>query len=100
MSFDDPHIVLIIKGGRRLFPTKKQNRLPITKNILKKITEDEPFSLTDLNVNTIFKVAWAGFMRMGELIYIAAEAKKAMFAETDLTRSDISFAEGDQYAIL
>ncbi len=39
-------------------------------------------------------------MRMGKLIYMAAEAKKATFAETSLTRSDISFAEGDQYAIL
>ena len=39
-------------------------------------------------------------MRMGKLSYTAAEAKKATFAETGLTRSDISFAEGDQYAIL
>ncbi len=33
-------------------------------------------------------------------MYTAAEAKKTTFAETSLTRSDISFAEGDQYAIL
>ncbi len=39
-------------------------------------------------------------MRMWELTYTAAEAKKATFAETGLTRSDISFAEEDQYAIL
>ncbi len=39
-------------------------------------------------------------MRMEELTYTAAEAKKAMFAETSLTKSDIFFAEGDQYAIL
>ncbi len=39
-------------------------------------------------------------MRMGELRYTAAEAKKATFVERGLTRSDISFAEGDQYAIL
>ncbi len=51
-------------------------------------------------MDTAFKVAWAGFMRKGELRYTAAEAKKVMFAETSLTRSDISFADGDQYAIL
>ncbi len=34
------------------------------------------------------------------LTFTAAETKKATFAETGLTRSDISFAEGDQYAIL
>ena len=99
-SFDDPQMALIIKGGRRLFPSKKRNRLPITKQILEKITDEELLSITDLNVDTAFKVAWSGFMRMGELTYKAAEAKKATFAETDLTRSDISFVERDQYAIL
>ena len=99
-GFDDPWMTLIIKGGRRLFLSKKRNRLPITKDILEKITEDEPLSVTDLNVDKAFKVAWAGLMRMGELTYTAAEAKKAKFAETSLTRSDISFAESDPYAIL
>ncbi len=46
-------------------------------------------------MDTAFKVAWAGFMRMREMTYTAAEAKKAMFLETGLTRLDISFAEGD-----
>ncbi len=99
-GFDDPRMTLIIKGGRRLFPSKKQNRLPITKEILEKITEKELLSITDLNVDTAFKVAWAGFIRMGELTYTAAEAKKTTFAETGLTSSDISFAERDLYAIL
>ncbi len=97
---DNPPMALIIKGGRRLFPSKKRNRLLITKEILKKITEEELLSIMDLNVDTAFKVAWAGFMRMGELTYTAAEAKKAAFAETSLTRLDISFAVEDQYATL
>ncbi len=62
--------------------------------------EEELLSIKDLNLDTAFKVAWAGFMKMRELTYQAAEAKTATFAETGLTRSDISFAEGDQYAIL
>ena len=33
------------------------------------------------------------------MIYTAAEAKKATFAESGITKSDISFAEGDQNAI-
>ncbi len=74
--------------------------MPITKKILQNITEDEPLSVMDLNIDGAFKKAWADFMRMGELIYTAAEAKKATFAETGLTRLDISFAESDQYAIL
>lgn len=92
-SFNDLQIALIIKGGRKLF-------FQITKDILKKITEDKPLYIMDLNVDTAFKVTWAGFMKMGELTYTAVEAKKTTFAETNLTRSDISFAERDQYAIL
>lgn len=83
-----------------MFPNTKRNRFPIIKNILEKIMDSEPLSVTDLNIDIAFIVAWAGFMRIGELIYTAAEAKKATFAETGLTRSDIFFAEGNQYATL
>lgn len=99
-SFDNPQIALIIKNGRKPFPNKKWNRLPIIKDILDKITEDKLFSIMDLNMDTTFKIAWAGFMKMGELTYTVAKAKKATFMETGLTRSDISFADGDQYTIL
>lgn len=99
-GFDNPRMALIIKEGRKLFPSTKWNCLPITKNILQNITKDEPLSITDLNLDTALKVAWAGFMRMDELTYTVVWARKATFAETSLTRSDISFAKGDQYAIL
>lgn len=99
-GFDNPQMTLIIKGGKRLFPSQKKNRLPITKNILEEITKNEPLTIEDLNIDTAFKVAWAGFMRMGELTYTAAELKKDSFKDTKLTRSDISFAEGNQYATL
>ena len=93
-------MALIIKGRRQLFPSKKQNRLPITKNILKKIIDKKPLSISDLNMDTTFKVAWAGFMRMEKLIYIATEIKKATFVDIGLTLSDILFVKEDQYAIL
>ncbi len=99
-GFDVPRMALIIKGRKRLFPSKKRNRLPITKEIMEKITGEELLSMTDLNLNTAFRVAWTGFMRIGELKYKAAEAKKTTFAETGFPRSDISFAGGDRYAIL
>lgn len=35
-------------------------------------------------------------MSIGELIYIAVEIKKAMFAETNLIKSDIFFIKDDQ----
>ena len=60
-------MTLIIKSGRRLFLSKKQNRFPIIKDILKKITEDKSFLVVDLNVDMIFKILWTGFISIGEL---------------------------------
>lgn len=94
-SFDDSQITIIIKDGRRQFPSKKQNCLPITKNIFKKIMKDDLLFILNVNVDIIFKVAWTDFMRMKKLIYTMVEAKKALFIKTSLMKFDFSFAEGD-----
>lgn len=99
-TFDTPRIALIIKGGKRLFPKQRATRLPITKDILEKIMADEPVNIDELNIDTAFKVAWAGFLRLGEIMYTGTEFKKASFSSTKVTRSDISFAKGNQYAVL
>lgn len=84
----------------RLFPKQKATRLPITKEILKEITKHDPIDLDELNIDTAFMVAWAGFLRLGEITYTSTELKKASFTRTQVTRSDVSFAEGNQYAVL
>ena len=99
-GFDDPRIAFIIKEGRRPFPSKKQNRLPITKNIFEMMAEKEDPTVTDFNIDTTLKMAWANLIRIEESIYTSAEAKKATFSKTGLIRSNISFAGGDQYVIL
>ena len=99
-GFDDPRMTFIIKGGKRLFPSKKRNRLPVTKNILEEMTKEEPLTVIDLNVDPAFKLTLVDFMRLGQITYTEAEARLSTFAETKLTRSDISFREGDQYATL
>lgn len=62
-AFNTPRIALMIKSGKRPFPKQKATRLPITKDILEKITENEPVDLNELNIDTAFKVAWASFLR-------------------------------------
>ena len=94
------YIKRFLNGARSLFPQIKKERLPITKDILEKITSVVPISIEDLNIDTAFKVAWAGFLRMGEFTYTDAESQARTFADTKLTRSDITFSEGDQHAIL
>ena len=46
-------------------------------------------TVTDLNIDTAFKLAWASSMRLGEI---------TAFSEIKLRRSEITFAQGDQYA--
>lgn len=98
--FSSPRIDRILNGARYLFPYTKKERLPITKDILQKITQATPISIEELNIDTAFKVAWAGFLRMGEFTYTDTEAQSRVFARTKLTRSDITFSDGDQHAIL
>lgn len=54
----------------------------------------------DFNIDTALKMVWVGFIRIGELTYTMAEVTKAMFVKIGLTKSDISFIEDNQYAIL
>ena len=56
-AFDTPRIPLIIKSGKKLFRKQKAKRLPITKDILEKITENKFVNVDELNIDTAFKVA-------------------------------------------
>ena len=53
-----------------------------------------------MNYDTAFKTAWAGFLQVGEFTYTQQDLKSKAFKDTGLTRSDITFAEDDGYAIL
>ena len=84
-----------------MFPQVKKLRLPITKDILQRITLGKPKFLQDFNINTAFKVAWAGFLRMGEFTYTKTElANRKLFIVTKLTQSDITFSQENQHVIL
>lgn len=98
--FDSPWIQRIVKGGHRLFPGSKRQRLPITKEILDKVTANPSRSADDLNYNTAFKVAWAGFLRVGEFTHTLQDRHNRTFHQTGLTRSDITFAENDEHVVL
>lgn len=75
--------------------------LPITKNIFKKIIAQPTKSLKDLNIDTIFKIIWAEFLYLCKIIYTISKLnKKSTFVETYTTKSNISFAVRDQYAML
>lgn len=85
-TLDNFQMALIIKRRKRLFPTKKKNKLPIIKDILEKITKSELLKIDDLNVDTEFKIAFASFMRIDKLTDITVELKEDVFKNTRLTR--------------
>lgn len=76
-AFDIPCITLIIKGGKRLFPKQNATRLLITKDILKKMIENKPINLDELNIGTAFNMAWASFLHPKKITYANTEIKKA-----------------------
>ena len=99
--FSNEWLKRIIKGGYTAFPNVKRPRYPITKDVLTQVTTSlTPESLDDLNITTAFKVAWAAFMRLGEITYTTAQRRHITFHQTRLIRSDISFASDLSYAIL
>lgn len=104
-AFDNPRLDRIIRGGKRLFPYVKALRYPISQSMLERITstaiDNQNPDINDLNVNTAFLVAWAGFLRMGEFTYSKAELQDILlFERTRLTRNDISFSDDGQCATL
>ena len=95
--FDNPYFLRLIQGARGLFFNKKRERLPIIKDILSKITPP-PTSRNDYYINAAFKFAFAGFLRMGEFIYIRIKKITPSFKAIEFIRSD--FTLSTDYAII
>lgn len=98
--FETLRMMLLLQGGKSFFPTEKAIRLPITKDILSNITSTPPMTINDRNLDTAFKVAWAGLMRLGEITYTEANRQSNSFQDLHLTRSGVTFSENDRYATL
>ena len=87
--FDSPHLLRLVQGARSLFSSQKRERLPITRDILLKITPI-PTTRDEQQVNAAFKLAFTGFLRMGEFTHVKIKEKNSStFAATGLTRLDI-----------
>ena len=89
--FESPYLLRLVQGARSLFPGKRRERLPITRDILTKITPT-PVSRDDYNVDAAFKLAFAGFLRIGEFTHTRAREISQSFAASGLTRSDLTFS--------
>ena len=98
--FESEWLHRIVMGIRRLTPHEfKARAAPITLDILEKITSPDAPTADELNLNTACKVAFAGFLRSGEFLH-DDRLNRETFESTSLTRSDVTFAENDEYARL
>lgn len=100
--FESPWLKRLIDGIKRCQPdSSTQKAEPISHQSLTKIAETCSDSIDDLNFSTACKVAWAGFLRAGEFTYSLKDRPGTRdFVNTKLTRSDVTFDESYEYAIL
>ncbi|KAH6705248.1 hypothetical protein BKA61DRAFT_146216 [Leptodontidium sp. MPI-SDFR-AT-0119] len=59
----------IVKGSYEIYGRAKRPRFPITREILGRITEDEPQSIDDLNLDAAYLLSFAAFLRIREITY-------------------------------
>jgi integrase len=110
------HFRRMIDGARRMQPYyPKRTRDPITRSAIMTLSENisqlPPHPTTgstlsaaqkdDLNIAAAARVAFAGFLRVGEFTYSASDRRNThVFASTKLTRSDIRFSTTRDHALL
>ena len=107
------HFRRMIDGARRLQPPRqKRDRHPISRASVMTLSENIshlpalPSTLSvahrnDLNLAVAARVAFAGFLRVGEFTYSATDLRNSpVFAATKLTRSDIRFSPTLDHALL
>ena len=106
-TFSSEHLDRIIQGARNIFPKReKRKRLPITRDILTDILSpaasrgEDPIDTA--NLNAAFALAFAGFLRIGEITYTPAQARQRtrLFAERVTRRCVTLDAQGQSMTLL
>ncbi|KAJ5138657.1 uncharacterized protein N7515_003505 [Penicillium bovifimosum] len=111
--FDNKHFRRLIDGARRPNPvTKVRVRNPISRDTITTLSaglaalpprpsEMSANILDDLNSATACRVAFAGFIRLGEFAYKTDDLRtRSIFSATKLTRSDVRFSSSLDHAQL
>lgn len=99
--FSSPTIKRMISGSIDLYGNLKKDRLPITFDILTQVTASRPTNPRDFNLRACYLVAFAGFMRLGEITYNSTDQPgSARFTQTKVTRGSIKFSPNYDHARL
>lgn len=90
----------MVVGWRSFFFFTKSFYLLIIKDIFQVLISLLLIFINKLNLDIIFKVTWIRFMRLKKLIYMAVKKSDTSFKNLYLIRSDNTFFEQNQYAML
>jgi integrase len=81
-----PVVKRLLRGVKSLQPATHKDRLPILPDILQSILTIDPQTTDDFTINAALTIAFAGFLRLGEITHTNASKSFAV------TRSDITVA--------
>lgn len=93
--FDSPEVKRLVRGLKSLNPsTKRKERLPILQPTLGAMLRTERLSRDDYNINAAFTLAFAAFLRLGEITFKPnADTTSLAFVREHVTRSDVMLEE-------
>lgn len=92
--FQSAHVRRMLAGVKRLFQSQKKKRLPLTFDLVEKITSLPVRTHIDANFRASYLIAFAGFLRSGEFCWDARHRQhEPTFQATKLQRRDIHFSE-------
>lgn len=98
--FSSPTLRRILKGAANVFGTFVAKRFPITRDALGALTEDVPITPLEYTLRACFLLAFAAFLRMGEVTWEAKDrTDAARFIQTKATRGDIRISPTGDHMI-
>ena len=100
--FKNPQLDRVVRGIKRLLPeTARRERTPITYEILVKLLSSlDPAMPKGRLLRAAFSLAFAAFLRSGELTYEAEDARNPDFPSWNITRGSIQFDPEGRFMLL
>ena len=100
--FKNPQLDRVIRGIKRLLPEgARRERTPITHEILVKLLSSlDPTAPKGRLLRAAFSLAFAAFLRSGELTYGAEDTRNPDFPSWNITRASIQFDPAGQFTLL
>jgi hypothetical protein len=89
----------IIKGALHLYGKTSEPRLPITRDILAKLCARQPTSKGEANMRACWLLAFAGFLRIGEVTYDNKDLNPD-FSRLHITRGSVRISPNHDHMIL